>query len=63
MSGKHTKEQLKIEQGAREPIDLLGTGDLREVERRIDAGDTEAALVFEALSYRIGARSRCCSRL
>lgn len=31
----------------------LATRDLREVERRIDAGDTEAALVLEAMIYQI----------
>ena len=31
----------------------LGTRDLREVERRIDASDQEAALVFEAMVYQI----------
>ena len=32
----------------------LGTRDLMEVERRIDAGDREAAAVFEAMIYQIG---------
>ena len=32
----------------------LGTRDLMEVERRIDAGDHEAAAVFEAMIYQIG---------
>ncbi len=32
----------------------LGTRDLREIERRIDAGDTEAAAVLEAMIYQIG---------
>jgi butyrate kinase len=31
----------------------LGTRDLIEVERRIDAGDTEAARIFEALIYQV----------
>lgn len=31
----------------------LGTRDLTEVERRIDAGDTYAALVCEAMIYQI----------
>jgi butyrate kinase len=31
----------------------LGTRDLQEVERRIDAGDREAALVFDAMVYQI----------
>jgi butyrate kinase len=32
---------------------LLGTSDLREVERRIDEGDARAAEVFDALAYQI----------
>ena len=32
----------------------LGTRDLKEVERRIDMGDEEAAGVFEAMIYQIG---------
>ncbi len=32
----------------------LGTRDLIEVERRIDAGDRKAAAVFEAMIYQIG---------
>jgi len=31
----------------------LGTRDLKEVERRMDAGDAEAAAVFEAMVYQI----------
>lgn len=31
----------------------LGTNDAREVERRIDAGDQEAALVYQAMIYNI----------
>lgn len=32
----------------------LGTRDMKEVERRIDAGDAEAERVFEAMVYQIG---------
>jgi len=32
----------------------LGTRDLAEVERRVDAGDAEAAAVLEAMIYQIG---------
>jgi butyrate kinase len=32
----------------------LGTRDLIEVERRMDAGDAQAAAVFEAMAYQIG---------
>ncbi|HRS17274.1 MAG TPA: butyrate kinase [Thermoanaerobaculaceae bacterium] len=53
-SGKYTKAQLKqLNKGRGGLIDLLGTADLREVERRIQAGDTEAATVFEAMAYQI----------
>ncbi len=31
----------------------LGTRDLKEVERRIDAGDAQAAAVFDAMTYQI----------
>ena len=31
----------------------LGTRDLEEVERRMDAGDEQAAVVFEAMVYQI----------
>jgi butyrate kinase len=53
-SGKYTKDELKkLNKGRGGLIDLLGTADLREVERRIDAGDAEAALVYDAMAYRI----------
>jgi butyrate kinase len=53
-AGTHTKGELKkLNKGRGGLIDLLGTADLREVEGRIDAGDAEAAMVFEALAYRI----------
>jgi butyrate kinase len=35
-------------------IAYLGTRDLIEVERRIDAGDAQAAVVLEAMIYQIG---------
>ena len=31
----------------------LGTSDVREVERRIDAGDKEAGMVFAAMAYQV----------
>jgi butyrate kinase len=34
-------------------IDLLGTSDMREVERRVAAGDAEATLVYDAMIYQI----------
>ena len=53
-SGKYTEAQLKLlNKGRGGLIDLLGTADLREVERRLEAGDAEARLVFDALAYQI----------
>jgi len=53
-SGEYTKDELKkLNKGRGGLIDLLGTADLREVERRIAAGDREAADVFEAMAYQI----------
>ena len=53
-SGKYTQDELlKLNKGRGGLIDLLGTADFREVQRRIDAGDTQAAEVYEALVYQI----------
>jgi len=53
-SGKYTKAELKLlNKGRGGLMDLLGTADLREVERRVEAGDAEAGLVYEAMTYQI----------
>jgi len=53
-SGRYTLAELKqLNKGRGGLIDLLGTADLREVERRIEAGDAEAARVYEAMAYQI----------
>jgi len=53
-SGTFSKEQLKkLNKGRGGLIDLLGTADLREVERRVRAGEEEASRVFEAMAYQI----------
>lgn len=53
-SGKYTKAELKtLNKGRGGLIDLLGTSDMREVERRVEAGDEEARLVFDAMAYQI----------
>lgn len=53
-SGKYTKAELKLlNKGRGGLIDLLGTADMREVERRVEAGDAEAKLVYDALAYQI----------
>ena len=52
-SGKYTEKQLwnllNREGGV---YSYLGTKDLREVERRIEAGDGQAALIFDAMAYQ-----------
>lgn len=53
-SGEYTHTQIKkLIKGAGGLVDLLGTSDLREVERRIAEGDQEAAEVFDALAYQV----------
>ena len=53
-SGKYAKPELKrLNKGAGGLIDLLGTADLREVERRMAEGDAWAAEVFDALAYQV----------
>jgi butyrate kinase len=53
-SGKYTKAELKLKnKGRGGMIDLLGTSDMREVERRVEAGDAEATLVYDAMIYQI----------
>lgn len=53
-SGELTLAELKqLNKGRGGLIDLIGTSDFRELERRIDAGDEWASLVFEAMTYQI----------
>jgi butyrate kinase len=53
-SGRYTHEELKkLNKGRGGLIDLLGTSDFREVERRIQEGDPDAVEIFEAMSYQI----------
>jgi butyrate kinase len=53
-SGRFTKAELKqLNKGRGGLIDLLGTADLREVERRMLAGDALAREVWEAMAYQI----------
>ena len=54
-AGEYTQSQLERQVfGDGGLLAYLGTRDLKEVERRIDAGDAEAARVFEAMVYQIG---------
>ncbi len=53
-SGEYTKtEMMRRIKGRGGLIDHLGTADLIEVERRIDAGDEHARFIFEAMTYQI----------
>jgi butyrate kinase len=53
-SGKYTQEELlKLNKGRGGLIDLIGTADFREVERRLDGGDEETTRVYEAMIYQI----------
>jgi butyrate kinase len=53
-SGQYTKDQMKkMVMGQGGMIAYLGTNDLEEVERRIDAGDAQALLIFNAMAYQI----------
>jgi butyrate kinase len=54
-SGKYTQDQLDRHVFGDGGLSAyLGTRDLVEVERRIDAGDRKATRVFEAMVYQIG---------
>lgn len=53
-SGKFTKNEIKKKlMGEGGIVSYLGTNDLKEVERRIDNGDKDAKLIFEAMAYQI----------
>ncbi len=53
-SGDYTLEELlKLNKGRGGLIDLLGTADFREVERRVDEGEQLACEVYEAMIYQI----------
>ena len=53
-SGQYTQDELlKLNKGRGGLIDLLGTADFREVERRLNEGDPEATEVYEAMIYQI----------
>lgn len=52
-SGRTKEEVLRITSGNGGLAAYLGTNDLREVERRIDAGDKDADFYFRAMTYQI----------
>lgn len=54
MTGEHTQPQLdRMVFGEGGLFAYLGTRDLQEIERRIDAGDVRAAAVYDAMVYQI----------
>lgn len=61
-SGRYTRRELldKIMKTGGW-LDLLGTSDAREVERRIDAGDRLARLVLEATAYQTAKDIAACA--
>ena len=53
-SGQYTREELKkLNKGSGGLIDLLGTADLRELEKRYLAGEAEVVEVMDAMAYQI----------
>lgn len=53
-SGRYTEREMQARlKGRGGVLGYLGTNDLREVERRMGAGDGEAALVFETMALQI----------
>ena len=54
MSHKNNmREKLKVMRGESGFIGYFGTNDAREIEKRIAAGDEQAALVYDSLAYQI----------
>jgi butyrate kinase len=54
LSGGHSARELRemtVKRGGL--MSYLGTGDAREVEARIEEGDDEARMVYEAMAYQI----------
>lgn len=64
-SGQYTERQVfKLLKGQAGLQAYLGTDDLREVEKRVNEGDAEAALIFKALAYQISREiGACCATL
>jgi len=53
-SGKYTLKEMKLKNKGRGGlIDLVGTSDFREVERRVLAGEPEFVAAFEAMAYQV----------
>ncbi len=53
-SGRYTKQEVKaLLVGKGGVLALLGTTDMREVERRVTAGDAGAKLICDAMAYQV----------
>jgi butyrate kinase len=52
-SGRPEAEVRRMFRGEGGMVSYLGTADSREVEERIDAGDAQASLVYEAMAYQV----------
>ena len=53
-SGKYTQEELtRLVSSQSGLFGYLGTGDLREIDRRIEDGDQDAAFYLEAMAYQM----------
>ena len=53
-SGKYTKDELKkLNKGRGGLIDLLGSADLRDLEKRYLAGEAEVVEVMDAMAYQV----------
>jgi butyrate kinase len=60
--GKHTLREIQKKiNGKGGLVAHLGTNDLREAEKRVAAGDPQAALVFEALALQISKEIGSCA--
>jgi butyrate kinase len=54
-SGKYTYKEIKTKiKGKGGLVGYLGTNDAKEVTKRIENGDEEAKLIFDAMAYQIG---------
>jgi len=61
-SGKYTKRDIeKMIVGNGGLVAHLGTNDLREVEKRIENGDSHTALIFNALCFQIAKEIGSCA--
>lgn len=53
-SGKYTRQELRrLNRGKGGMLDLLGTADMREIEKHCQAGEEEFVNAFEAMAYAI----------